>query len=65
MPLRDPGRDFVHLRAVGDVARLGLRADLRRDPLELLGSAGEEHAAPPSCGEKRARSRLRSRSIPL
>ena len=52
MPLCDPGGDFVHLRAVGDVARLGLRADLGRHLLEPLGSAGDEHAVPASRGEK-------------
>ena len=44
--------DLVHLRAVGDVARLGLRPDLGRHLLELLGSAGDEDAVPASRGEK-------------
>src|SRR4029453_14041317 len=52
MSLRDPGGDLVHLRAVGDVARLGLRADLCRHLLEPLGSAGDEAAVPASRGEK-------------
>ena len=51
MPFSDPGRDVVDLRAVGDVAALRLRAEPGRDPLELLGSAGQEDAVPAAGGE--------------
>jgi hypothetical protein len=53
----DAGGDLVHLRPVGDVADLPLPADLPGDPLQPLGSPGEQHAAPPAPGEL-ARGRL-------
>jgi hypothetical protein len=51
MRLRDPARNLLDLFAVGDVALLELGAELRRDPLEPLAAAGEEHAAPASARE--------------
>jgi hypothetical protein len=44
--LRDPRRDLVHLRAVGNVAGLRLRAELCSDLLEPLGPPGKEQAVP-------------------
>ena len=52
MALCDLGGDLVHLRAVGDVARLGLRPDLGRHLRELLRSAGDEDAVPAPRGEE-------------
>ena len=57
MPCEHASRDLVDLRAVGDVADLPLAADLARDPLELVGAPGEEHAAPAALREL-ARGRL-------
>ncbi len=44
-------RHLVDLRAVGDVADLPLPADLRSDPLEVVGAPGQEHAVPALAGE--------------
>ena len=46
MPLEYACRDLVDLRPVRDVAELELPSDLGSDPLEVLGTAGEEHAVP-------------------
>jgi hypothetical protein len=52
MSLRDARSGGLDLGAVGDVAGLGLAADLRRDSLEPLGPAGEEDAAPAAGGQE-------------
>ena len=52
MPLADPRRGRLDLGAVGDVADLGLGADLGGDPLQPLGAAREEDAAPAALGQE-------------
>ena len=49
--LPDPGRHRIDLGAVGDVANLGLCAELRGGLFELLRSAGQEDAMPAAGGE--------------
>ena len=44
--------DALDLRAVGDVADLGFRAELGREPLEPLRSARQETAMPAAIGEE-------------
>jgi hypothetical protein len=61
--LGDPGGDLVHLRAVGDVAHLGLGSDLRCDLLQELGAPREEDAPPAArCEQARGRSPDAARS---
>ena len=52
MALADSRRKRLELRAVGDVADLGLGVDLGRDPPEPLGVARDENAAPAALGEE-------------
>ena len=52
VPLGDAGSGRLDLRAVGDVADLGLGAELACDTLQPLGSAGEEDAAPAARGQE-------------
>jgi hypothetical protein len=51
MALGDAARDRVDLRAVADVARLRLGAELIRDALEALTAAREQDAAPAAIAE--------------
>ena len=44
MPFEHARGDGVDCGAVGDVARLGLAADLLRERLEPVGAAGEQDA---------------------
>jgi hypothetical protein len=46
VPFADAGRSSRDLRPVGDVARLGLGAELAGDPLQPLEASGEEDTAP-------------------
>jgi hypothetical protein len=52
MARRDARGHLLDLRAVADVARLGLGADLRSERLEPLLPAREEDAAPAAAGEQ-------------
>ena len=42
MALEDPGSDSFDRGSIGDVARLGLAADLLRDRLKPLGAPGDQ-----------------------
>ena len=56
VPVEDPRREGVHLVAVGDVAKLDLAADLRRERAQPVLPAGDEDAPPPApCEQPRDR----------
>jgi hypothetical protein len=50
--LADPRRGRLQLRPVGDVADVGLGADLRCGSLQPLGAARQEDAAPAALGQQ-------------
>ena len=55
MALADAGGRLLDLRAVGDVADLGLGAEFGRDLLQPLRAAREQDAAPAPLGQEPGR----------